>query len=720
MPPVPPRPAGPPPAATIPPPPPGRPAAYDARVPPPMPGWGPGASPGGSVSERLPGADFLDWLRTPRPPALPGIWRFGHRPRPEVEPEQTPGRQLVSGALIALLVGWLSWSLLLNNYLWGDWWLAPLFALLPSSWAPSGSQAAVRATNIYQALITLLFVALVARLGRWPELWRRYSPWSRTRREASTAASPPPAPAPQEDPAQWPELRAAGEHAAADRLVDEAYAGRLRDVDHARLVRAWRSVQSGQLPVETFRHDVLRDGAAAFPHPSGRRDLPARSVPHDLATGQVRLGATLDDARNPYAYRTAGFALGSELLATSLVAVGPAGSGKTGALVRPVAEALCLQALAGRAAVVVVGAEGAGLGRTDNYDIVIRLGHPDSVYDLDLYGGTRDAEEAATFLAEALVGDLPQASSSGRRPSTVLAQLLGPFRAVHGRFPSVAELRLLLDGSPKHLAALRSALAAGGHSALLRDVESRERQAGQPGDAGPLLVDRLALLDRPAFADFFDTSGEGAPFSFRALDHPVRVRIELPARSHPDAARVLARLVLAQFTASVVVRGDLSLFACLVLDDAAGVVTAESVRGIQSLRSAHAGVVLALRTLDDVPRELRGPLLGAAGCRMALSGVAPRDGQDFAAAWGTEWREIRDITDRQIVADEPLTKVSHFLRKAITGKAPTAQSVTVRQVERERWSASELAHALPPGHAVVSLTTVRGEHAPPLLVDLRR
>ena len=33
--------------------------------------------------------------------------------------------------------------------------------------------------------------------------------------------------------------------------------------------------------------------------------------------------------------------------------------------------------------------------------------------------------------------------------------------------------------------------------------------------------------------------------------------------------------------------------------------------------------------------------------------------------------------------------------------------------------ASELAHAVPPGHAVLSLTSVRGEHAPPLLVDLR-
>ncbi len=45
--------------------------------------------------------------------------------------------------------------------------------------------------------------------------------------------------------------------------------------------------------------------------------------------------------------------------------------------------------------------------------------------------------------------------------------------------------------------------------------------------------------------------------------------------------------------------------------------------------------------------------------------------------------------------------------------------MTVRRVERERWSASDLANAVPPGHAVASLTTVGGEHAPPVLVDLR-
>jgi hypothetical protein len=644
------------------------------------------------------------------------VWRFGHRPRPQEEPERIPARQLLGGALISFLVGWLVWSLLWNGYL-GGWWLLPLYAMIPRSWAAPHTFAAVVVVYAYYLLIALVIMVAVARLGRWGEVWRRYGPpaWSRT------APAPERPPAPEHDPAEWPALRAAGAHEAAERLAAEARAGLMRDVDHARIARAWQGVRNGTHSLAAFTGAVLRDGAAACLHPSGARDLPARHVPHDLLTGQVRLGTTADDPRNPYPYRGTGLALGPELLGTSLLAVGPAGSGKTGSVVRPLAESLCLQALAGRACVVVVGAAGAGLGPADAYDVVVRIGNPDSVYDLDLYGGTTDPDEAAAVLAEALVGDLadPHPGSDSRRSTTVLAQLLGPFRAVHGRFPSVPELRQLLDGAPGPLAALREALHQAGQESLLRELDARQRQLGHPGDVAAVLADRVALLDRPAFASFFDTSGRSRPFSLRALDHPVRVRVDLPERGHADASRILARLVLAQFAASVAVREDRSLFACLILDDATGVVTPEAVRAVQRLRSANAGVVLTLRTLDDVPRPLRGPLLGATGCRMALSGLTPWDGQDFAEVWGKEWTETRDVTDRQIIAETPAGKAVHMLRRVITGKAPTARAVTVRQVERERWSASELAHAVPPGHAVLSLTDVRGEHAPPLLVDLR-
>ncbi|MCG7204381.1 ATP-binding protein [Streptomyces arenae] len=665
------------------------------------------------------GSAFLSWLRTPRPEAAPGVWRFGYRARLKEEPDELPTRQLLSGALIAFLVGWLIWSLLTHGYL-GMWWGLPFRLLVPDSWQGGHSKLGPTFTPLvykgYEYLVAIAIMAVVGKLGRWGEVWRRFVA---PRVKPAVSHHEPLTPA--EDPAEWPHLRAAGAYEAAERLAGEARGGLMRDVDHARIARAWQGVQSGRHGLAAFSAAVVKDGAAACAHPSGERDLPARHARHDLVTGQVRLGTTADDPRNPYHYRGTGLALGPELLGTSLLAVGPAGSGKTGSLVRPLAESLCLHALAGRASVVVVGAAGAGLGPADSYDVVVRIAHPDSVYDLDLYGGTTDPDEAAAILAEALVGDLadPHPGSDSRRSTTVLAQLLGPFKAVHGRFPSVPELRQLLDGAAGPLAALRKALTVTGHESLLRELDARERQMGHPGDVGAVLADRIALLDRPAFAGFFDTSGQTRPFSLKALDHPVRVRIDLPERGHADASRILARLVLAQFTASVTVRDDRSLFACLLLDDATGVVTPEAVRAVQRLRSTNAGVALTLRTLDDVPRPLRGPLLGATGCRMAFAGLTPWDGQDFAEVWGKEWTETRDVTDRQIIAETPAGKALHVVRRVITGKAPTARAVTVRQVERERWSASELAHGVPAGHAVLSLTTVKGEHAPPLLVDLR-
>ncbi|MCW8219552.1 ATP/GTP-binding protein, partial [Streptomyces griseolus] len=456
---------------------------------------------------------------------------------------------------------------------------------------------------------------------------------------------------------------------------------------------------------------------AAAPHPSGARDLPARTARHDLLTGQVRVGSFADDPHNPYALRGSGAALEPALLGTSLLAVGPPGSGKTARLVRPVVESLALQALAGRAAVLAVGAAGAPLGPDDAYDVVVRIGDPASVHDLDLYGGTTDPDEAAGVLAEGLVGDVPGLDS--RRAATVLAQLLGPYRAVHGHFPGVPVLRELLDGDHGAADALRTALATGGHTAMLRELDARTRQRGGPGDPGPVLADRVALLDRPAFASFFATGPEARPFSLRSLEHlPLRVRIDLPERAHAEASRLLTRLVLAQFTAVAAARADRTLFVCLVLDDATQAVTAETVRGIRRLRSVNAGAVLTLRTVDDVPEGLHTALLGGVGCRMAFCGVTTWDGKRFADVWGKEWVETREVAQHAVFADQPFTRALHGLRKLVTGKAVTRDAVTVRRVERERWSASELAYSLPAGHAVLSLTTVDGEHTPPLLVKL--
>ncbi|MFD9408360.1 ATP-binding protein [Streptomyces sp. NPDC059989] len=684
-----------------------RPASPPPPGLPPKPAHAPAAGP-----------TLGEWLRVPRSSDGPGVWSYGHVPRAAEEPEATPTRQLLSGALIALLAGLLLWSLLWNGYL-GGFWLWPLYMFTPDSWA--GTLPSVVAAYIWYGVVAIILAVGFGRLGRWPELARRVI-GSRAGRavQAAVPASRSEQGGP-EDPARWPQVRGAGLAEAADRLEGEVGAGRMNDVDYARIRRAWESVTVDPPRLRAFAEAVRDKGAGACVHPSGARDLPVRAARHDLLARQVLLGTVEDGPRNPYARRGTSLALDPEVLGTSLLAVGPSGAGKTGRLVRPVVESLALQALAGQAAVVAVGAAGAQLGPDDAYDVVVRVGDPASVYDLDLYGGTTDPDEAATLLAEAFVGDVP--GIDVRRAATALAQLLGPFRAAYDRFPAVPELRELLDQVPDVLDGLRRALADAGAHAMLRELDARQRQHGTPADPGPALADRVALLDRPAFATFFnvgdfDTTGQGRPFSLRALEHPVRVRVDLPERGHADASRMLARLLLAQFNAAAAARTDRSLFAFLAFDDASHTVTPETVRGVQRLRSANAGVLLTLRTLDDVPEALRTPLLGAVGCRMAFSGVTTWDGKRFAETWGTEWVETRDVTHRTVFADQPLTRAMHAFRKLVTGKAVTTDAVTVRQVERERWSASDLAHSVPPGHAVLSLTSVRGERAAPLLVRL--
>ncbi|MFB9736221.1 ATP/GTP-binding protein [Streptomyces sp. NPDC057386] len=638
-----------------------------------------------------------------------GSW--GAVVRHTVTQRPQPARALVAliGALAAL-------SLVFPDAFGAGWdalpVVGPLFSLIVLVTGGYDFFTSPWRTDALYAVITLLVVWPFARIGGWLPLLRDVLQARRAAAGPSDAV--PPAALP---PTQWPELREAGQRQAADTLTAEVAAGRMNDVDCARLRHAWRRARrEGRLA--RFTDTVLRHGAAALTHPSGARDLPVRAARHDLLTGQVRIGRWADHERTPLAYRGAGAALGPDALGTSLLVVGPPGAGKTRHVTAPLVENLALHALTGACAVVAVGAAGAGLGPDDAFDVVVRIGDPRSVHDLDPYAGTDDPDEAAALLAEALAADLDSVGT--QRAATALAQLLGPYRAVHGRFPTLPVLRELLDGDPAALTDLRAALAEDRHAAMRRELDARVRQSGTAGDPGPVLADRLALLDRPAFADFFGAGDDTIrPFSLRAVaHHPLRVRIDLPEHGHEEASRLLARLILAQFTAVARTAGR-DHFACLVLDDATGTVTAGSVRRLQGLRARNAGVVLALRTVADVPEALHGPLYAAVGCRMALSGVTTWDGSRFAGAWGTEWVETRDVAQHTVFADQPMTRLLHALRKLVTGKAVTTEAVTVRQVERERWSASELAHEVPPGHAVLSLTTVEGEHAPPLLVDLR-
>jgi hypothetical protein len=198
----------------------------------------------------------------------------------------------------------------------------------------------------------------------------------------------------------------------------------------------------------------------------------------------------------------------------------------------------------------------------------------------------------------------------------------------------------------------------------------------------------------------------------------LRARIDLPERGHTEASRIIARLVLSQFSQCVASRRNHTPFAFLVMDNAVQTITPQSLRALQRLRSAHAGVMLGLPALSDVPEQLRAPLVGAVGCRMVASGVTPWDSAHFAEAWGSEWVETHTVTNHEIHADEPMSRAINAIRRLVTGKAVTRESVTVRREQRQRWSASDLANELPAGHAVVSLTSVSGERTPPILTKI--
>jgi hypothetical protein len=638
------------------------------------------------------------WRRQrPRVLRLPGL-------RPDAEPLPVKAFRRAAGALLAGVLVW-------NFSFYGTWefWLEPLYAVVPESWyRPEDSAAYVVAYNIHYALWTLVLLALAAWAGGWRVVWRHF-------RTADGAAAPGAA-----DLARWQQLRDGGAEPAADRLTGELRAGTLSDLDYARIDRVWQSVRARPTALGSFSEAVLTEGAAAFTHPSGDRDLAVRTARHDLLTRQVLIGEAVDDERNPYDHRGVAAALDPAVLGTSLLAVGPPGSGKTGRIVRPVVEALCLHALTGQAAVVAVGTASTALGPDAAFDIIVRIGDPAAAHQLDLYGGTEGTDEAAALLAEALTG---ATRAEPGEAAAALTQLIGPYRAAYGHFPGVPELRALLDGAPALLDTLAQDLDHAGAWDQQRELAARARQAQRPDDIGRLLADRLAVLDRAGFSGTPGAAGPGGrrprPFSLTgALEHPLRVRVDLPPAGHAEAGRILGRLLLAQFTAAATARGDRSLFACLVLDDATAAITAGTVRGLTHLRPANAGAVLALRTLDEVPQELRTGLLGAVGCRMAFSGITTWDGEHFARAWGTEWTEDRRVTSSPDRYGGVLRRSVRGVRKLFTGKDATTESVTVRKVERERWSASELAHRLPQRHAVLSLTTVSGEAGPPVLIRL--
>ncbi|HEY0472114.1 MAG TPA: TraM recognition domain-containing protein [Kribbella sp.] len=510
----------------------------------------------------------------------------------------------------------------------------------------------------------------------------------------------------------WDTIRAAQPELA--RQLDELAASvDFGDVDRARIAYAIRRTANKAAELEQLAQAVHNDRSAALMHPSHQRDLPGpRFALHNLLAGQVRLGEVVPDHRSDLDI-TGDFGIDLDVLRTSMVVIGPPGSGKTRGIATPIVEHLSLAALTGKASMVVVDPKSTDFAYDGWFDVTIDPLNPTCGFSL--FGGSRTADVAADRLASAL---LPAQVSDDKAyfidaSKNALYACLAPFEAAYQRWPTVPELLGLLRAEQSSIDRVKERLKGPGAKETKALLDTRKSQTLRTADPAASLVERFALLDRPALRRLFDHPGP--TFQMRDLNRPVRVRVALPEAEYPDASRILARLVVSQFvqiTSSA--ETDRSIFKGLVIDEAGRFVDDYVARGVQKLRSNNAGLVLLSQTMSDFPIEVRATVFGSTGCKAVFGGIDPQDADVFSKWFGDQY-----ITETTINRSaQSGTQYNQFGMPGGRSHSETS-GFSVRRVERARWTVSDIITGVPAGHALVSLARSNGARVGPVLVNLR-
>lgn len=510
----------------------------------------------------------------------------------------------------------------------------------------------------------------------------------------------------------WESIRSS-QPALASQLDQLAAAADFGDVDRARIAFALRQTAADPASLERLARAIEADRSAALVHPSRQRDLPgARFARHNLLAGQVRLGEVVPDHRSDFEI-TGDFGIDLDVLRTSMLVIGPPGSGKTRGIATPIVEHLSLAALAGKASMVVVDPKSTDFAYDGWFDVTIDPLNPTCGFSL--FGGSRTADVAADRLASALLP--PQVSDDKAyfidASKNALYACLAPFEAAYERWPTVPELLGLLRAEQSSIDRVKERLKGPGSKEMKALLDTRKNQTLRTADPAASLVERFALLDRPALRRLLDHPGP--TFQMRDLSRPVRVRVALPEAEYPDASRILARLVVSQFvqiTSSS--ETDRSIFKALVIDEAGRFVDDYVARGVQKLRSNNAGLVLLSQTMSDFPIEVRATIFGSTGCKAVFGGIDPQDADVFSRWFGDQY-----VTETTINRSAQTgTQYNQFGMPDGRSQSQTS-GFSVRRIERARWTVSDIITGVSAGHALVSLARSNGARVGPVLVNLR-
>jgi hypothetical protein len=485
------------------------------------------------------------------------------------------------------------------------------------------------------------------------------------------------------------------------------------DVDRARIAHVISRSVTAPAELERLSEALRRDHAAALVHPSQQRNLPGgRFARHNLLAGQVRLGRVVPDHRSDFEV-SGDFGIDLDVLRTSLLVIGPPGSGKTRGIATPIVEHLSLSALAGKASMVVVDPKSTDFAYDGWFDVTIDPLNP--ACGFSLFGGSRTADIAADRLASALLP--PQVSDDKAyfidASKNALYACLAPFHEAYERWPTVPELLGLLRAEQSSIDRVKERLKGPGSKEMKALLDTRKAQTQRTADPSASLVERFALLDRPALRRLFDHPGP--TFQMRDLNRPVRVRVALPEAEYPDASRILARLVVSQFvqiTSSS--ETDRSIFKALVIDEAGRFVDDYVARGVQKLRSNNAGLVLLSQTMSDFPIEVRATVFGSTGCKAVFGGIDPMDADVFSKWFGDQY--INETTINRSASQG--VQYNQFGQPGGSSQSETT-GYSVRRVERARWTVSDIITGVPAGHALISLARSNGTRVGPVLVNLR-